>query len=181
MFVDYYAILEIDVTATFDEIKAAFKKQAIKWHPDKNIGVDTTLRMQAINEAYLILKDSEARARYDIEYHRFKQHQTEFKHRKEEQKQPKEEPKEEYSSKDYSDKEYQYYDFEINDDILKKWMNTAKKQAVDLAKQTIEDFKGMTSAGAKGAAKGCFGQFLAQIIIGIVFTLLFLLYKACNN
>ena len=102
-------------------------------------------------------------------------------HRKEEQKQQKEEPKEEHSSKDYSGEEYQYYDFEINDDILKKWMNTAKKQAVDLAKQTIEDFKGMTSAGAKGAAKGCFDQFLAQIIIGIVFTLLFLLYKACNN
>jgi hypothetical protein len=60
-------------------------------------------------------------------------------------------------------------------------MNTAKKQAVDLAKQSIKDFKGMASAGAKGAAKGCFQQFLAQILIGVVFTIIFLLYKSCNN
>ena len=42
MFVDYYAVLEIEITATSEEIKAAFKKQALKWHPDKNQGKDTT-------------------------------------------------------------------------------------------------------------------------------------------
>ena len=61
MFKDYYAILEIDVTASEEDIKAAFKKQALKWHPDRNIGKDTTSIMQDINEAKLILLDFEAR------------------------------------------------------------------------------------------------------------------------
>ena len=57
MFRDYYAILVISQSASRVEIKSAYKKQAIKWHPDKNQGVDTTQRMQEINEAYLILND----------------------------------------------------------------------------------------------------------------------------
>ena len=61
MFIDYYEVLEIKSTASIEEVKAAFKMQALKWHPDRNLGVDTTLRMQLINEAYLILKDVEAR------------------------------------------------------------------------------------------------------------------------
>ena len=68
MFVDYYAILEIEASASAEEVKSAFKKQALKWHPDRNSNIDTTKRMQQINEAYLILKDSEARTRYDVEY-----------------------------------------------------------------------------------------------------------------
>ena len=68
MFIDYYSILEVDNESSFEEIKSAFRKQCIKWHPDKNLGKDTTEKMQLINEAYLILKDSEARAKYDIEW-----------------------------------------------------------------------------------------------------------------
>lgn len=68
MFIDYYSILEVDKESSFEEIKSAFRKQCIKWHPDKNLGKDTTEKMQLINEAYLILKDSEARAKYDIEW-----------------------------------------------------------------------------------------------------------------
>src|SRR5690554_7321746 len=79
MFKDYYAILEIDVSASQDDIKAAFKKQALRCHPDRNIGKDTTLIMQDINEAKLILLDTEARERYNREYHRF----TDFQRQKE--------------------------------------------------------------------------------------------------
>ena len=42
MFIDYYALLEVDFNATSEEIKIAFKKQALKWHPDRNLGKDTT-------------------------------------------------------------------------------------------------------------------------------------------
>ena len=52
MFKDYYSLLEIDETASQDEIKKAFRGQAVKWHPDRNKGLDTTSQMQAINEAY---------------------------------------------------------------------------------------------------------------------------------
>jgi len=183
MFIDYYAVLDIQETASIEELKAAFKNQALKWHPDRNIGMDTTFKMQVINEAYLILKDFEARERYNIEYQRFKQYQSEYK-TKEKEKEEQQKNKEYNngdSSKNQAKKTNEYYEFEINDDILKKWMNTAKRQAVDLAKQTIDDFKGMTSAGSKGAARGCFDQFLAQIIIGVIFTIIFFLYKACNN
>ena len=72
MFRDYYAILAIDQNANQEEIKSAFKRQALKWHPDKNPGIDTTSKMQLINEAKLILLDRDARGKYDVEYNRYK-------------------------------------------------------------------------------------------------------------
>jgi len=68
MFIDYYALLELKVSANQGEIKQAFRKQAFKWHPDVHPDKDTTERMKAINEAYLILKDPLAKARYDTTY-----------------------------------------------------------------------------------------------------------------
>jgi DnaJ-class molecular chaperone len=58
MFIDYYAVLEIEETASFEQVKSAFKKQALKWHPDRNIGMDTKIKMQEINEDYVLLKDT---------------------------------------------------------------------------------------------------------------------------
>jgi hypothetical protein len=71
MFKDYYKILGVALNATQEEIKKAYRSQSMRWHPDKNPGVDTTEQMQDINEAYNILKDSATRARYDAEYARF--------------------------------------------------------------------------------------------------------------
>lgn len=65
---NYYAILGISPSANSEEIRSAFKKLAIQWHPDKNLSRDTTSQMQEINEAYLVLK-SENRKRYDLVYH----------------------------------------------------------------------------------------------------------------
>ena len=52
---DAYSILGILATATLEEIKKAYRKMAMKWHPDKNIGVDTTEKMQKIIAAYTFL------------------------------------------------------------------------------------------------------------------------------
>lgn len=184
MFKDYYAILEIDVSASQDDIKAAFKKQVLRWHPDRNIGKDTTSIMQDINEAKLILLDTEARERYNREYHRFK----DFQRQKENENRQKEKQREEYrkerkteEQKHYQETTSQTRDYKVEDEILNKWMNNAKKQAVDLAKETIEDLKGMTKEGMKAATEKVGSQIPSLLIMAVVFLIIALLIKTCNN
>ena len=63
---DYYEILGIDRNASQSEIKAAYRKLALKYHPDKNPGDPTTEeRFKEAAEAYEVLGDEEKRARYD--------------------------------------------------------------------------------------------------------------------
>jgi curved DNA-binding protein len=63
---DYYKILGVERSASKDEIKRAYRKLAMKTHPDKNPG-DTKAedRFKEINEAYQVLSDPEKRSRYD--------------------------------------------------------------------------------------------------------------------
>lgn len=60
---DYYEILGINKDASADEIKKAFRKAAIKYHPDKEGGDET--KFKEVNEAYEVLKDPSKRQRYD--------------------------------------------------------------------------------------------------------------------
>jgi molecular chaperone DnaJ len=60
---DYYEILGIGKDASADEIKKAFRKAAIKHHPDKEGGDES--KFKEVNEAYEVLKDSSKRQRYD--------------------------------------------------------------------------------------------------------------------
>jgi chaperone protein DnaJ len=63
---DYYEILEISKTATTAEIKKAYRKQALKYHPDKNPGdkeAEENFKLAA--EAYEVLSDENKRATYD--------------------------------------------------------------------------------------------------------------------
>lgn len=171
MFVDYYKILEADISATPTEIKSAFKKQALKWHPDKNPGVNTNDRMRLIIEAHLILKDSEARKRYDKEY---RKHNA-FKNT---QKGNRAENKFEQAS-DYKNKydTYQSRDYNVTDDVLNKWMENAAKQASEYLAQTIEDFKGIASIGAKTFVN----ELIPRLIGGAVILIILALFaKGCN-
>lgn len=60
---DYYEVLGVSKDASADEIKKAFRKGAVKHHPDKESGDET--KFKEINEAYEVLKDSQKRQRYD--------------------------------------------------------------------------------------------------------------------
>ncbi|AEB12245.1 molecular chaperone DnaJ [Marinithermus hydrothermalis] len=63
---DYYAILGVSRDASQDEIKRAYRKLALKYHPDKNPGdKEAEERFKEINEAYSVLSDPEKRAQYD--------------------------------------------------------------------------------------------------------------------
>lgn len=63
---DYYKILGVEKTATADEIKRAYKKVAIKYHPDRNPGNKEAEEMfKKAAEAYDVLRDPDKRARYD--------------------------------------------------------------------------------------------------------------------
>src|ERR1700749_2168261 len=62
----YYETLEVERSADESGLKVAFRKLAMKWHPDKNPGdASSEVRFKEINEAYEILKDPQKRAAYD--------------------------------------------------------------------------------------------------------------------
>lgn len=60
---DYYEVLGVAKGASADEIKKAFRKAAVKHHPDKEGGDES--KFKEINEAYEVLKDQQKRQRYD--------------------------------------------------------------------------------------------------------------------
>lgn len=60
---DYYEVLGVGKNASDDEIKKAFRKLAVQYHPDKEGGDEA--KFKEINEAYEVLKDSQKRQRYD--------------------------------------------------------------------------------------------------------------------
>src|SRR5580700_5015156 len=62
----YYETLSIERTASDGDIKVAFRKQAMQWHPDRNPGDNgAEHRFKELNEAYEVLKDPDKRAAYD--------------------------------------------------------------------------------------------------------------------
>lgn len=62
---DYYSILGLSKTASEEEIKKAYRKKALQFHPDKNQDANAEERFKEIGEAYEILSDSEKRILYD--------------------------------------------------------------------------------------------------------------------
>ena len=65
---DYYNILQISKNATKDEIKSAYKKLALKYHPDKNQNNKEFAedKFKEISEAYQVLSDDKKKQNYDL-------------------------------------------------------------------------------------------------------------------
>ncbi len=63
---DYYKILGVERSANADDVRKAYRKLAMKYHPDRNPGdKQSEEKFKEINEAYQVLSDTQKRARYD--------------------------------------------------------------------------------------------------------------------
>ncbi len=62
---DFYQRLGVPPTATVEQIKAAYRRKALRLHPDKNPDPEATTRFQACSEAYALLSDARRRQEYD--------------------------------------------------------------------------------------------------------------------
>ena len=168
---DYYSILGVAPDASKEEIKKAYRRLALKHHPDKDKSPGAHERFIQINEAYLILSDDEARARYDAE---LRHHRAE-------------------SGRDnrYQEEDHPG-DSEHHDIDLRAWAQNAKKQAEAFARMDYSKFAAMVGAVAKEATiqlstavffaisalfatsgifsllAGLFGGDASQIVFGVV-------------
>jgi curved DNA-binding protein len=68
---DYYKTLGVDRKATPEQIKAAFRRQARKYHPDANKGEEAERKFKELSEAYDVLGDAKKRTEYDNPLHQF--------------------------------------------------------------------------------------------------------------
>lgn len=62
---DFYDVLGVEKKASAAELKAAYRKKALEWHPDRNKSSEAESKFKEINEAYEVLSNTEKRAAYD--------------------------------------------------------------------------------------------------------------------
>ena len=179
MFQDYYKILCIDFSASADEIKKAYRQQSLKWHPDRNPNRDVKEMMQAINEAYAILKDPEKKVRYDMEYMRFKniiEHNVNPnpQHNKETSQESSSASSDKQTSSEY---DYSYtYDYNIQDEELKFDIEAARRYARELVEQFLQSFVKSSKNAVVEGGKTALKYFIIYIAAGLILALLSIIF-----
>lgn len=165
-FTNYYEVLGVSESASPSEITHAYRTLAMKWHPDRYKGEDATEKMTQINEAYCILKDPEARRKFDEELLHFKQ----FMQQKE-----KSAPKNTENS--YSDNQSpssaaeEYF---FKDKTLEEWVQQAREKGRQVAIQSLKDLGSMSTEAAKG--------FVLHFLWGGASTFIFIfLFFSCSR
>ena len=68
---DYYSILGLEASATLEEVRKAYKKKALQFHPDKNLSPDAEEKFKELAEAYEVLSDCDKRKKYDHSSNRY--------------------------------------------------------------------------------------------------------------
>ena len=138
MIPNHYKTLELEQTATKEEIKKAYRRLALKYHPDKNKSPDAHEKFIAINEAYLLLYDNEARVKYDREYQYYFGQKAKSESTSSQQQRQEEKKKEEAKSSNQKQREPQFDDEDLN-----QWTRNARQQAENFAKMAFDDFSNL--------------------------------------
>ncbi len=123
----FYEILRVSQTATLAEIKIAYKRRCMEYHPDVNLGANNSFcheMMCKINEAYSVLKDAESRKAYDDLLKSRGQYSSSGVPTHEEQANQSDAQSEvaskTYKRQDYSEDIYEYYNSDDFDDDLEE-------------------------------------------------------------
>lgn len=176
MFKDYYKILCVDFSASADEIKKAYRQQSLKWHPDRNPGCDVKEMMQAINEAYAILKDPVKKARYDVEYMRFiKLSSQNFDPVSSQHSNHTSQESSASSNANHTSSKHDYsytYDYDIQDENLKFDIEEARRYAKELVEQFLKSFVKSSKTAAVEGGKTALKYFIIYVAAGLLLALL---------
>lgn len=175
MFKDYYAILGINYPSDEKEMKFAYRKQAFKWHPDRNIGRSTEEQMKDINEAYTILGNPVSRERYNKEYQIFKQKQGVKKEAN--TSSTVHSPNSNFydNNEEFNYTEWQY-DYDVKDWSLREDIKNARESA----ERYVKDFLASLKNDSKVAAKGAWDVFFSYIIAGVIMIIFIFFIQTCS-
>lgn len=157
MIPNHYQTLSVSPTASKDEIKKAYRQLALKFHPDRNKRLDAQEKFIEINEAYLILFDDEARAKYDREY-KFYYGQKAKTEQTSSTDQEKTHQDKEYKHK-YSSKQESLFE----DEDLNQWTRNAREQAERFAKMAFDEFSILVGGMVKETGFQLCNAFLVMI------------------
>ncbi len=163
MFRDYYAILEVCPQSSPQEIRAAYRRLSLLWHPDKNQGKDVTGKMQDINEAYSILKDPEKKERYDAEYALYKEFEN-LRHSRCNE-----------AGEDSQNKEDFAKSYTVRDERVREDIRRARKYAVDLVTEFMREWKSALKDAGRGAKDGCKAVVLLFVVVNLFWLIVYLI------